>query len=149
MDHLQNGALYQRCRSTPGVEYVGSLPQPALAAEMRSVTMLAYPNIFAETSCIAVMEAMAAGCHVVTSALGALPETTAGFGRLVRIEPDRPSYLRGFVDAVIEGLQEHRSGNGEVEKRLRRQMDYMHQHATWEQRAREWFQWLESLSLRC
>src|SRR4029079_16922240 len=36
-DQAEYGALYQRCRDTPGVEYVGSLPQPALARQMREV----------------------------------------------------------------------------------------------------------------
>lgn len=148
LDHLQHGVRYQRCRTMPGVEYVGSLPQPALAAEMRAVTMLAYPNTFAETSCITAMEAMAAGCHVVTSALGALPETTAGFARLVPVELgklDWAMYREKFVAAAVEVLREHRRAGPSVEERLRQQVMFMHEHGTWDRRAREWVRWLEAV----
>lgn len=41
--------LYQRCAETAGVEYIGSLTQPELGRELRSINILAYPNTFAET----------------------------------------------------------------------------------------------------
>src|SRR5262249_10114681 len=77
-DKLQ--PLYSWCRATLGATYHGSVSQAQLAVEMRGVSILAYPNTFEETSCIAVLEALAAGALVVTSDLGALPETCAGFG---------------------------------------------------------------------
>jgi glycosyltransferase involved in cell wall biosynthesis len=144
-EQAQFGALYQRCRQTAGVEYVGSLAQPALAREMRSVAMLAYPNTFPETSCIAALEAMASGCRIVTSELGALPETTAGFAQLVPARQERTVYLQQFVDRTVDSLREMQTNPATVEEALRQQVRYIRENATWEIRAWEWGRWLERL----
>lgn len=97
-DQGQFGHLYQACRDMPGVQHVGSLPQPELAREMAEVTALAYPNTFAETCCISVMEA--AGAWVVTTDLGAPSETAADFGRALELQawlrdsaPPQPTHM--------------------------------------------------------
>jgi glycosyltransferase involved in cell wall biosynthesis len=144
-DETDYGGLYQRCRQTPGIEYVGSLPQPALAREMRGVSVLAYPNVFAETFCIAALEALASGCRVVTSALGALPDTTAGFARLVSVEQDAQDYLREFVAETVSALQVMQRREAAAEEQARRQVEYVQQNATWEIRARQWAEWLKEL----
>jgi glycosyltransferase involved in cell wall biosynthesis len=111
--------LYRRCAETAGVEYVGSLTQPELPRELRSVNILAYPNTFAETSCISVMEALASACFVVTSNWGYLPETTAGFAPLIPLSQsnnsnsiapfssisERESYAQEFLVAILEVLE--------------------------------------------
>ena len=82
--------LYAQCLAD-GADYRGALGQARLAQELRGVAGLAYPSTFAETSCITVLEAMAAGAFIFTTRLGALPETTNGFGYLVDAEPDAKS----------------------------------------------------------
>jgi glycosyltransferase involved in cell wall biosynthesis len=144
-DEAHFGRLYQRCKEIEDVEYIGSISQPELARALRHVTMLAYPNIFPETSCIAVMEAMASGCRVVTSALGALPETTAGFARLIPLAPTKDVYLAQFVEQVVEVLGECGQRGNECEQFLQRQMAYVNSNATWEIRAGQWAQWLHGL----
>lgn len=145
-DESQYGQLYRKCRETEGVEYLGSLPQPELARELRSVMILAYPNTFAETSCIAVMEAMASGCHIVTSNLGALPETTAGFARLISVEGDWEAYKERFVGETVGALRECISPDTTAaETHLRRQVSHVNRSYTWSVRAQEWVDWLSSI----
>jgi protein O-GlcNAc transferase len=147
-DQATFGALYQQCAQTSGVEYVGSLPQRDLAARMRSVMLLAYPNTFAETSCIAAMEAMASGCRIVTTALGALPETTAGFARLIPLGTSRKAYLQRFVDQVVEVLNETREQPQAAERFLREQVTHINTESTWERRAAEWVRFIQRLPMR-
>lgn len=132
--------LYAKARATEGVDYVGSLPQPELARELRQAAILAYPSTFAETSCIAVMEALASGCRVVTTELGALGETTDGFGMLVPTGPDMPG---AFADACVAAI-DRAAGPGNEEE-LRRQVDHMNSEVTWAMRAREWAEWVAGL----
>jgi tetratricopeptide (TPR) repeat protein/glycosyltransferase involved in cell wall biosynthesis len=73
-DQDRFGHIYERCQQ-PGVTLVGSLPQKELARELMKAKVFVYPNIFDETSCIAALEAQAAGLPAVVSQKGALPET--------------------------------------------------------------------------
>ncbi len=157
VDESEYGTLYHQCRQMAGVEYLGSISQPELAQELRSVSVLAYANTFEETSCIAVMEAMASGCYVVTSDLAALPETTAGYASLVSVadvqgfsavrnwrfsqRQDWKAYGERFVAATLAVLQNYRS----QEAHLRQMVDYVNQACTWDVRAQEWVTWLQSL----
>lgn len=140
-DERAYGHLYDLARRMEGVEYVGSLPQPTLAAALRAVMLLAYPSTFAETSCITAMEALAAGCHVVTSDLGALAETTAGFAELVTATPRYDE--AGFVERVVRRLEGRRSE--EARRRRAAQVALANREYTWANRARQWEEFLDRL----
>jgi glycosyltransferase involved in cell wall biosynthesis len=150
-DQAEFGPLYEQCRKTEGVELIGSVPQSALARHLRQVTALAYPNTFPETSCIAVMEALASGCRIITSALGALPETSAGFAQLIPLsEGERTreqliSYARQFIDETVQVLWDADDPADQYESLLRRQVDYANAELVWPVRTRQWLEWLGSL----
>lgn len=99
--------LLARGRSLPGVDVVGAVAQPRLAKELARASILAYPCSFAETFCIAAIEAIAAGLDIVTTNLGALPSTCAGFATLLpRVDdyPDRAAFVAAFRKSLADSL---------------------------------------------
>ncbi|MBA3473379.1 MAG: glycosyltransferase family 4 protein [Rubrobacter sp.] len=92
----------------PGVHWRGRVSKSALAHEFRSAGLMAYPNQFKETFCLAVAEAQAAGLPVVTSDLAALSERVSHGvdGFLIPGQPDHPGYGPAFVEAVVRLLRE-------------------------------------------
>lgn len=99
--------LRERIAATDGVTSLGSLPQTGLALLMAESAVWAHPSMtptgpFMETSCIGAMEAQAAGCLVVASGWGALPETVQ-VGRLV---DDGDDWEGRFADQLIEALRD-------------------------------------------
>lgn len=95
--------------ATPGVEYVGRLPQDELARRYAATVALLYPSDFLETSCISAMEAMAGGCIPVTSSVGAVKETVGAGGLVVwgpgqtRSNPYSPAW-RDFYVRCAQGV---------------------------------------------
>ena len=137
-------ALYRRCAETDGVDYVGAVSQAELAGRLRGATALAYLNRFAETSCISVMEALAAGCLVVSSRLGALPETGMGFAHLMPVPSDPAAHATLYAQRMIEALTRYREGD-DTERRLRTQVDHVNAAATWANRADAWIAWMQDI----
>jgi len=140
---VEFGPLYEQCRSTPGIAYRGSLSQTELARELAGASLLAYPNTFAETSCIAAMEALAAGLLVVSSDLGALPETCAGWGRLVPpIAANRTpvEFAVDFARHLDHALTELQSDRQRWMQRAFEQSQSINATCTWDIRAAQWQQ---------
>ena len=136
------GALYERCRTMLGVDYRGSVSQPALAAALRGTLCFAYPSTFAETFCTAALEAMAAGCLAVVGDLGALSETTLGLAELVPPSTDPDEYARHFAERVVQTLT---MDPVLLADRLQRQVEHLAVSATWPARADAWSRWLATM----
>jgi glycosyltransferase involved in cell wall biosynthesis len=135
-------SLYDQARRTEGVEYVGAVPQPRLAEELKRVSVLAYPNTYDETSCISVMEAMAAGCLIATCGRAALPETLAGFGVTLEPEADIGVFATNYAHMLVWLLPRLQAERPVFEERLRRQVDHVNATGTWTVRAKEWEEFL-------
>lgn len=136
--------LYRQIAQTEGAEYVGALPQPDLAQALCDVTVLTYPATIGETYCIATQEALAAGCLVASSELGALPETLAGYGCLMKLPGDTATYARQFADMVVWLLRAARDKPESFDARQRQQVIHVLSTAVWHARAKEWIHWLDS-----
>jgi len=97
--------LYQECINTSGIVYRGSISNEQLRSELSKFDILAYPNTFEETSCIAVIEALSAGLRVVTSSLGALPETTEGWATIYSFLIDKQTHAIKFAEVLKKEIE--------------------------------------------
>lgn len=68
--------LYERIRNHPQMSYHGFTPNNVLRESLNKAHIFAYPCIWLETSCRAMLEAMSAGLVCVHPNYGALPETS-------------------------------------------------------------------------
>jgi glycosyltransferase involved in cell wall biosynthesis len=132
--------LYRKCEELPGVVYRGSVPNQKLREELPSFDILAYPNTFEETSCIAVIEALSTGLRVITSSLGALPETTEGYARIYPFLMDKEIHSAEFSRILIEEIENVRYRFDPAP-----QMDFYKPRWSWESRVYEWNLLLEKI----
>ncbi len=139
----QYQALYQLAKTTEGINYFGSLPQAKLAACLRTNTIFSYPNTFPETSCIAIMEALAAGLYIITTDLGALAETTLGFGKLIAPENIATRGSDSYQNVLQQICAQQISDPAEFLKKQYSQVLIMNKLHTWSNRAKEWISLLQ------
>lgn len=143
--------LYRLCAAIDGAEYVGPLGQRPMADALAEADILAYPSTFAETACIAAMEAMASGCLFVSTATGALPETAGRFGKLLPIPKqarDVPFNIwlaNNYATMMIDEIRRAAADPGGTATMLKQQMTHFRHHHQWRAHAREWESWLAAL----
>jgi glycosyltransferase involved in cell wall biosynthesis len=137
--------LHRQCLATGGVDYFGPVPQPELADALTGAAALAYPSTYPETSCIAALEAMALGATVLTTGLGALPETLAGYGRMTPPRDDPHVLAKEFAAMAIAALTDMEHNPDEAQLRRDAQIDFVRKNYSWALRALEWQSWLFEL----
>jgi len=129
-------SLFDKCIEIPNINYKGYATNEEVRQALMKSHILAYPCIFEETSCLAAIEAMAAGCKVVTTNYGALPETCGRFARYICFEP----HVQRLIDSYVEVLSEEMD-NIFSEKTLESlQCQVTHYNTEWsiETRLKEW-----------
>lgn len=118
-------------KSYNNVTYNYGVNQEVLASELYKIDFLTYPNTFPETSCITVLQAMAAGCLVITSDLGALRETMDGLNDMVDIEI-RDFNPQRYIDTFTITLKQKMLLPSNVKDILReKNRDYIKKNYTW------------------
>jgi glycosyltransferase involved in cell wall biosynthesis len=138
--------LYDVCRRTEGVDYIGPVGQPQLAKELSGMAALAYPNTFAETFCIAALEALCTGAMLLTTRLGALPELYGEYAGMVDLPKDKEQLARDFAELVIASLRQAQADPAAANARRAAQIATYRERFSWTRRAREWEEWLSTLA---
>ena len=88
--------------NTPGVVFKGSVDWATMAEAQKDAEIWLYPTNFGEISCVAGMEAMAAGCKCVATDSAALAETLKGYGGWLCLEKDRTTWGHALAVAAVD-----------------------------------------------
>lgn len=135
--------LFETIRNHPQMTYHGYQPNDVVRAALKKAHIFAYPSIWPETSCIAAIEAMSAGCEVVCPNFAALPETTANFARMYQFHEDVQAHANTFVNQLYAAIQERHYDM--IERKLAFQKNWVDNFYNWDLRAAEWTFLLEDI----
>jgi len=128
--------LFDECKNTKNVNYFGFLKNEKIIEKLKKMHIFSYPSIWPETSCIAAIESMAAGCEVVTTNLGALNETCAPFGKIINFEKNPHDMEIKFGEALLENIKNFWSSK--TQKKLKLQRETINATYSWDVRSDEW-----------
>ena len=135
-------SLYDRTNQ-PGVVREGTKKHSELAKDLMVSSLMLYPShpvpragFFAETSCIAALEAQAAGCPVVAAKRGALPESIADGKTGILIEGD--PYSREFKERFSQETVRLLNDPERLSAMRKSSEQFIRDNYTWEIIAKEW-----------
>jgi glycosyltransferase involved in cell wall biosynthesis len=97
--------LYEQIRNHPQMTYHGFAPQEVLREHLLKSHILAYPNIWPETSCRVLMESMSAGLMCVHPNLAALPDTSGGLTTMYQFNQDMKEHVNVFYQYLDHAIQ--------------------------------------------
>jgi len=132
--------LFEKCKNTKNVNYHGYTFNGEIRRAVEKAHIYAYPSIFEETSCLAVIEAMAAGCHVVTTNYGALPETCGEFATMIEFDSSGQNLIERYAETLNSVIDNYRDNLYKDD--LEMQIKYYNKNYSWETRIQEWINFL-------
>jgi len=136
--------LFNNIKEHPQMTYHGYQPNEKVREALQEAHIFAYPSIWPETSCIAAIEAMSAGCQIVCPNYAALPETTANFATMYQWSEDIQYHANVFANMLNAAIQNHYDEN--TQRKLLYQKNYTDNFYNWDLRASQWNGFLQGLS---
>jgi len=129
-------ALFEKCKNTKNVNYLGYGINVQIRELLKDTHIYAYPSIFEETSCLAIIEAMSAGCHVVTTNYGALPETCGEFATMIEFDSSAQNLIERYAQTLNSVIDNYKNNLyiGDLEM----QTKYYSKYYSWNTRIKEW-----------
>ena len=128
--------IFDECKSTKNVNYLGFVENTKIIDLLKKMHIYAFPSVWPETSCISAIEAMAAGCQIVASNLGALYETCAPFGTLISFDSNFNNFEKKFEKILLDSIKKYWSD--ENQKKLKLQRETINLIYSWDARSVEW-----------
>jgi glycosyltransferase involved in cell wall biosynthesis len=133
--------LYEQAESLPNVNYIGYKPNEYIREHLKDYRMYVYPSIFEETSCISLLECMAAGLYCITTDFGALYETGAEFPMYIPYSNDYKALANKFAQGIQAAAMslEHEA----INDHLKFQIQYTNKYYNWNKQGVSWTRFLQ------
>ena len=129
-------SIFNECKNTKNVNYFGFLDNKKIMQMLKKMHIFSHPSIWPETSCIAAIESMAAGCEVVTTNLGALSETCSSFGTFVNFDRNFDNLEKKYSEVLLNSIKNFWSD--ENQNKLKLQRETINATYSWDVRSIEW-----------
>ena len=129
-------SIFNECKNTKSVNYFGFLDNKKIIQMLKKMHIFSHPSIWPETSCIAAIESMAAGCEVVTTNLGALSETCSSFGTFVNFDRNFDNLEKKYKEILLNSIKNFWSD--ERQNKLKLQRETINATYSWNVRSIEW-----------
>lgn len=136
--------LFEIADEHPNITNHGAVSNDEIRKALQTAHIFAYPSIWPETSCIAMIEAMSAGCVTVCPTYGALPETAHEFAWMYPFHEDASSHAHMFAGTLASAIQNVQ--NDDFQNRLFNQKEFFNTFYSWDLRKGEWTGLLKGLS---
>jgi len=128
--------IFNECKNTKNINYLGFLENKKIIELLKKMHIFTHPSIWPETSCIAAIEAMAAGCETVTTNLGALYETCSPFGTFVNFDRNFDNLEKRYSKVLSNSIKGYWSV--ENQQKLKLQRETINATYSWDVRSIEW-----------
>lgn len=96
--------LFDEMNKSENITNHGFQPNQVVRDYLKKSHIFAYPNIWTETSCLSLIEAMSAGNLCIHSNLGALPETSLGLTSSYGFVENNQLHVNRFHDTLMSVL---------------------------------------------
>ena len=133
--------IFDECKLTKNVNYLGFVENKKIIELLKKMHIYSFPSVWPETSCISAIEAMAAGCQIVSSNLGALYETCSPFGTLISFDSNFNNFEKKFEKTLLDSIKNFWSD--ENQKKLKLQRETINLIYSWNARSIEWKNFFE------
>lgn len=137
--------LFERCNQHPKIRYHGTQPNEVIREALSKADIFAYPNIWPETSCICAIEALSAGCLMLSPNYAALPETAAAWGIGYQWTKDANKHANIFAAILENMVQTLSESKDDAEYMIAQQKLYYDNFYSWDTRMQEWNQLLKNI----
>ena len=102
----------EELKTMSSVEYSTCIHREELLDHIQDAAFFIHPNVWEETFCVSLAEAMSCGCYPITSDIGAIPQTSFGRGKYIPMmgkntpsgwEPS-PKFINSFAQELSKAF---------------------------------------------